>query len=288
MGRMPDTRILGLLGVLLLGAAFPAQQPTAQPPASTSPAKQEFQALTDGYTKASREFAEKRRAEADAARKEGKPVPAVSMAGPAAEWLPKFAAGAEKYKGTDGAVPFLVWVGNQSRGAERDAVLATLLTDHMQSPELGTALRLVTSQLQVGGTRAINMQSGQPAGAGDDGKAAEREALVRDQLARILAGSPHADVKAQTLLARANLVLEVRSGVDPAKKPAALDDVRAAAQLAVDPKLKAQLDGILYEQEHLAIGAVAPEIEGPDLDGVSFKLSDYRGKVVLLDYWGFW
>ncbi len=31
-----------------------------------------------------------------------------------------------------------------------------------------------------------------------------------------------------------------------------------------------------------------PEIEAEDLDGVTFKLSDYRGKVVVLDFWGNW
>jgi hypothetical protein len=36
------------------------------------------------------------------------------------------------------------------------------------------------------------------------------------------------------------------------------------------------------------VGAVAPEIEGEDLDGHRFKLSDYRGKVVVLDFWGHW
>jgi hypothetical protein len=34
--------------------------------------------------------------------------------------------------------------------------------------------------------------------------------------------------------------------------------------------------------------APAPEIAGEDLDGVPFRLSDYRGKVVLLDFWGDW
>lgn len=32
----------------------------------------------------------------------------------------------------------------------------------------------------------------------------------------------------------------------------------------------------------------APEISGEDVDGKEFKLSDYRGKVVVLDFWGFW
>lgn len=36
------------------------------------------------------------------------------------------------------------------------------------------------------------------------------------------------------------------------------------------------------------VGKVAPDIRGKDLDGKKFKLSDYRGKVVLLDFWGNW
>ena len=34
-----------------------------------------------------------------------------------------------------------------------------------------------------------------------------------------------------------------------------------------------------------AVGAAAPDIEAADMDGKRFKLSDYRGKVVLLDFW---
>jgi hypothetical protein len=44
----------------------------------------------------------------------------------------------------------------------------------------------------------------------------------------------------------------------------------------------------LFELRHLRIGKVAPDIEGEDLDGAKFKLSDYRGKVVVLDFWGDW
>ena len=36
------------------------------------------------------------------------------------------------------------------------------------------------------------------------------------------------------------------------------------------------------------VGKSAPEIAAQDTDGVDFKLSDYRGKVVLLDFWGHW
>jgi hypothetical protein len=44
----------------------------------------------------------------------------------------------------------------------------------------------------------------------------------------------------------------------------------------------------LFELRRLRIGKAAPEIDGEDLDGKKFKLSDYRGKVVVLDFWGDW
>lgn len=47
-------------------------------------------------------------------------------------------------------------------------------------------------------------------------------------------------------------------------------------------------EGELFELRHLAIGKTAPDIEGEDTDGKKFKLSDYRGKVVLLVFWGTW
>ncbi len=54
------------------------------------------------------------------------------------------------------------------------------------------------------------------------------------------------------------------------------------------PKLGELAQQELFELRHLRIGKTAPEIEGEDLDGKKFKLSDYRGKVVVLDFWGDW
>jgi hypothetical protein len=44
----------------------------------------------------------------------------------------------------------------------------------------------------------------------------------------------------------------------------------------------------LFELRFLVRGKPAPEIEGEDADSKPFKLSDYRGKVVLLGFWGNW
>ena len=49
-----------------------------------------------------------------------------------------------------------------------------------------------------------------------------------------------------------------------------------------------KFSGTIFELKNLHIGAVAPDIVGHDLDGVEFKLSDYRGKVVMIDFWGDW
>ena len=58
-------------------------------------------------------------------------------------------------------------------------------------------------------------------------------------------------------------------------------DVKLEGGGTVGEKAKTEL----FEFRHLRVGKEAPEIEGVDQDGKRFKLSDYRGKVVLLDFW---
>ena len=66
---------------------------------------------------------------------------------------------------------------------------------------------------------------------------------------------------------------------DQRKLKARLDQIPTLAEAAI-----ARLDDWL----NLAIGKPAPEIDGVDVEGRPLKLSDYRGKVVLLLYWGSW
>ncbi len=55
-----------------------------------------------------------------------------------------------------------------------------------------------------------------------------------------------------------------------------------------DRKLGTSAQGSIFELTRLSIGQVAPDIKGEDIDGVKFALSDYRGKVVVIDFWGNW
>ncbi len=46
--------------------------------------------------------------------------------------------------------------------------------------------------------------------------------------------------------------------------------------------------GRIFRFKSLVVGPRAPDFEALDVDGNSFKLSDFRGKVTVIDFWGFW
>ena len=56
-------------------------------------------------------------------------------------------------------------------------------------------------------------------------------------------------------------------------------------KLPYDQNVGETADSELHEIRHLSIGKQALELEGLDQDGEAIKLSDYRGKVVLLYFW---
>lgn len=61
--------------------------------------------------------------------------------------------------------------------------------------------------------------------------------------------------------------------------------VKKHGDLRLAGRTVAELAGSqLYELRNLRVGKPAPDIEGEDQDGRRFKLSEYRGKVVLLDF----
>ena len=65
-------------------------------------------------------------------------------------------------------------------------------------------------------------------------------------------------------------------------------EVKLNGRIVVSGTLGGQAKPVLNEITQLSVGNVAPEITAEDLEGVPFKLSDYRGKVVMIDFWGHW
>ncbi len=77
---------------------------------------------------------------------------------------------------------------------------------------------------------------------------------------------------------------DANRGVTPGTAPSVAPGAGGAAATlaAFDAAPPVVADSPLKE------GEVIPDIEGVDTDGTRFKISDYRGKVVMIDFWGNW
>jgi hypothetical protein len=146
----------------------------------------------------------------------------------------------------------------------------------------------------------------------------EYEALLR----AVLAKNPHEGVKAAACLALARFLNNRQERLDLCREQpelakdfadlfgkeylAALQrqppgkvlrEVEDLLELAAGKYAAAKLPGggtageraqaELFALRHLQVGKEAPDIEGEDQYGKRFKLSDYRSKVVLLDFWSY-
>jgi hypothetical protein len=105
-------------------------------------------------------------------------------------------------------------------------------------------------------------------------------------LVKVIATSPHKLVRAWATYWKGNFMR--RRGADAATVAASQELIDKAAEMAEGTYLAWKIRGPKFRQEKLQIGMVAPNIVAEDIDGVEFGLYDYRGKVVVLDFWGFW
>ncbi len=92
--------------------------------------------------------------------------------------------------------------------------------------------------------------------------------------------SEHAEAVAEALWAQKRLASGDRNLI--AKLEARIREE------APDSTPALRLLGKEFRKSRLQTGMAAPDIVGKDIDGHTFKLSDYRGKVVVLDFWGDW
>ena len=207
--------------------------------------------------------AQKKAAEA----KEGEAVPAMSMSPPLDKLIPEFQAAADDYAGTEDAVPFLAWIATSGGRVDRKAgmkALGTLVTAHAKSEQLeGIAYMLPSYHESLGaeeGDRAMK---------------------------KLEAASPVGAVRAWSVFARLAKTLE-ESALDSEAYKTAKREMTAVMEGVDDRYLSSEIGQLTEVRETFSMGMVAPDIQGIDLDGTAFKLSDYKGQVLFVDFWGDW
>lgn len=222
--------------------------------------RREFRTLDSEYRRAKRTWSKNagERADDPNAPNEGHPARA---------FLPRFQALATRCAGTPEAALPLLWIAEHEH-QDPDAAAAaidTLITDLATSRRIQRLPVLISWAAK---TRGYGLER------------------ARDQLRTLAGKAGDPEVKAKSHFYRATLCLDSR----PDRK--ASDDVhrdlKAILEVAPQSRTAYLAKNILYEVTHLDIGTRAPEIEGEDLTGKPFKLTDYRGKVVLLHFWAHW
>ncbi len=187
------------------------------------------------------------------------------------EFIRRFLDFAQKHPRTKEAVDALFIVLHADTQAEdRDVHLAMqlILKDHVQSDHLTNPPILQMLAMQ-------------------DSPAAEK------LLHAVIQKNPHHTVQAQAYLSLAQL-LKARADASPPGKAARLNHeaeqyfARVVDRYADVKEPAETAKSELFEIRHLSVGKTAPEIKGKDSDAREFKLSDYRGKVVVLDFWAEW
>lgn len=112
---------------------------------------------------------------------------------------------------------------------------------------------------------------------------------------RLLKDNPHREVQGRTCYAAARrLALDPYATPSPPERARAIEYLKRVINEFSDlPDWRRGTLGEaakrdLFELEHLVVGAPAPETTGTDVDHRPMSLSDFRGKVVVLDFWGTW
>ncbi len=118
-----------------------------------------------------------------------------------------------------------------------------------------------------------------------------RHRCSKELLAALLKENPSVDVRGNACFTLATLLKdEANYGQNkPATAQAEKQFERVIAEFGRVEQRGLPLAGLaqpeLSELRRLTLGKPAPEIEGVDLEGQPMKLSDYRGKVVMLVFW---
>lgn len=219
-------------------------------------------------------------------------------------FIPKFTAIVDSAPRDDAAVDSLIWiVRNGGYDPEVDRAVVRLTQDYAASPRLGEMIpQLVPSLVHSLSPsaedlfRAVIETNPDRAAKGRACMALAQYLKQEAALIRSLKGESSEARQLQgyyrSEVDKALLEKALRKDPDELDQDADAVSERALKEFAdvadfltiVDPATQSRL----YDEGSPGIGTAAPTIKGQDIDGRPLHLSEYRGKVVVLLFWGDW
>jgi len=116
----------------------------------------------------------------------------------------------------------------------------------------------------------------------------EDPAWAEKHLRTLYAKNPNDDIRRSAKFSLASVLKNKDAASQPEAEKLFQSVIEELGKNAAKNPIVQQAQAELDDMKVRGLGRPAPEIAGNDLDGKAFKLSDYKGKVVLLDFWGFW
>jgi hypothetical protein len=257
--------VFAIIPFLVLGVALRAADDKEK-----STPEEQFRALNDEFTaaiKKAREAAVKAYRAAKTPEEQEKVLDGLKKK--AQPFMERFLKLAEQNPMTEAAADALITIiPNSSNSTTTDKAVELLLKDYLDSSKLGELCQALGDS---------------------EGPAVEK--LLRG----VREKSKDHKIKGQATFGLAQFLknksesLNLKEGeAEKASKEAETLYAAVVAKFARVPDILEPAKTDLAELRTYGIGKEAPEVVGEDSDGKKLKLSDYRGKVVVLDFWGLW
>jgi len=291
MRRVVGPAIIALL--VLAPATWAQEKPPDGKKGPVQTPRQRYEAILGDYNKAMQEFGQ----EYQKAKTEAEQSKVLEQKYPKPEtFAGRFLDLARENPDDPAAVDALVWiVQNNQSGKAVDEAVDRLVKDHLQSPKMVQVCQSLVYSASPGAEKLLRGVCEK--GTDDQTKGTACFTLgeflkEQAQLVRMIKDDAEVAKRIESFYGKEAVGRFIK------KDPAALDKEaeslfeRTAKQFGAVKYGRSSLADVakaqLFEIRHLGIGKVAPEIVGEDIDGKPMKLSDYKGKVVVLDFFGHW
>jgi hypothetical protein len=286
---------MGFLALLVLMPALRARDK----PETTTPA-QRYQKLVKEFNTAMEEF-QKAYKEAKTPRDRSEVLKAKYPRRD--KFAPRFLQLAEDNPKDPAAVDALMWVVNMTRVGKSDPknprtkAIKSLLRNHVESEKMATVCQSLGYAPDEDGQqllRAVLKRNKHRSAQAQACLALAQQAENRLRLAQRFRDQPGRARLYEASLGKQVVEALLKADLEKLSKEAEtlyeritreFADVADARGGTLGKTAKQKLEALRHP---ILVGKPAPEIEGEDIDGKTFKLRDYRGKVVLLDFWGNW